>query len=156
MILTRNSLCLFKKNLQKKLHPLLAPWFWLSLGLSQKVTWPACSSFCDHHCHEPSNIIVTNHQNIHHTLSCVGFLLIWHCRLVHVPLQCRIHLPLQCRVHVPHVPWQCRTTPITMPKGHVQPIALGVSFSKAQSSKLERLFFHVSMKRHVRALSFEL
>jgi len=38
----------------------------------------------------------------------------------------------------------------------IQPIPLGVSFSKAQSSKLERLFFHVSVKRDVRALSFEL
>ena len=38
----------------------------------------------------------------------------------------------------------------------VQPIPLGVSFSKAQSSKLERLFCHVSVKRDVLALSFEL
>jgi len=38
----------------------------------------------------------------------------------------------------------------------VQPIPLGVSFSKAQSSKLESLFCHVSVKRDVRALSFEL
>jgi len=38
----------------------------------------------------------------------------------------------------------------------VQPIPLGVSFSKAQSSKLEHLFRHVSVKRDVRALSFEL
>ena len=38
----------------------------------------------------------------------------------------------------------------------LQPIPLGVSFSKAQSSKLERLFCHVSVKRDVRALSFEL
>jgi len=38
---------------------------------------------------------------------------------------------------------------------HVQPIPLGVTFSKAQSSKLERLFCHVSVKRDVRALSFE-
>jgi len=38
----------------------------------------------------------------------------------------------------------------------VQPIPLGVTFSKAQSSKLERLICHVSMKRDVRALSFEL
>jgi len=123
MILTRNSLCLFKKNLKKKLLPLLAvtgPWFWLSLGVSQKVTWPACSSFHDHHCHESSNIIVTNHQNIHPTLSYVGFLLIRHFRLVHLQLQYRIHLPLQCRVHLPYLPWQCRTCPITMPKGHVR------------------------------------
>ena len=40
--------------------------------------------------------------------------------------------------------------------GIAQPIPLGVSFSKAQSSKLERLFCHVLMKRDVRALSFEL
>ena len=33
---------------------------------------------------------------------------------------------------------------------------LGVTFSKAQSSKLERLFCNVSVKRDVRALSFEL
>jgi len=33
---------------------------------------------------------------------------------------------------------------------------LGVIFSKAQSSKLERLFCHVSVKRDLRALSFEL
>jgi len=33
---------------------------------------------------------------------------------------------------------------------------LGVTFSKAQSSKLERLFCHVLVKRDVRALSFEL
>ena len=39
---------------------------------------------------------------------------------------------------------------------HAQPIPLGVTFSKAQSSKLERLFCHVSVKRDVRALSFEL
>jgi len=38
----------------------------------------------------------------------------------------------------------------------VQPIPLGVTFSKAQSSKLERLFCHVLVKRDVRALSFEL
>ena len=31
----------------------------------------------------------------------------------------------------------------------VQPIPLGVTFSKAQSSKLERLFCHVSVKRDV-------
>jgi len=38
----------------------------------------------------------------------------------------------------------------------VQPIPLGVSFSKAQSSKFEHLFCHVSVRREVRALSFEL
>jgi len=38
----------------------------------------------------------------------------------------------------------------------IQPIPLGVSFSKAQSSKLERLRCHVSVKRDLRALSFEL
>jgi len=38
----------------------------------------------------------------------------------------------------------------------VQPIPLGVSMSKAQSSKLEHLFYHVSVKREVRALKFEL
>jgi len=38
----------------------------------------------------------------------------------------------------------------------LQPIPLGVTFSKAQSSKLERLVCHVSVKRDVRALSFEL
>ena len=38
----------------------------------------------------------------------------------------------------------------------LQPIPLGVTFSKAQSSKLERLFCHVSVKRDVGALSFEL
>jgi len=38
----------------------------------------------------------------------------------------------------------------------VQPIPLGVSFLEAQGSKLKRLFCHVSMKRDVRALSFEL
>ena len=38
----------------------------------------------------------------------------------------------------------------------LQSIPLGVSFSKAQSSKLERLFRHVSVKREVRALNFEL
>jgi len=38
----------------------------------------------------------------------------------------------------------------------LQPIPHGVSFSKAQSSKLERLFCYVSMKRDVRALSFGL
>ena len=36
------------------------------------------------------------------------------------------------------------------------PIPLGVTFSKAQSSKLEGLFCHVSVKRDVRAMSFEL
>ena len=39
---------------------------------------------------------------------------------------------------------------------HVQPIPLGVTFSKAQNSKLERLFCRNSVKRDVRALSFEL
>ena len=39
---------------------------------------------------------------------------------------------------------------------NVQPILLGVTFSKAQSSKLESLFCHDSVKRDVRALSFEL
>ena len=39
---------------------------------------------------------------------------------------------------------------------YVQPIPLGVTFSKDQSSKLERLFCHVSVKRDVRTLSFEL
>jgi len=39
---------------------------------------------------------------------------------------------------------------------YVQPIPLGVSFSKAQSSKLERIFCHVSVKRDVRAFSFQL
>jgi len=38
----------------------------------------------------------------------------------------------------------------------VQPIPLGVKFSKAQSSKLERLFCHVSVQRDNRAWSFEL
>jgi len=38
----------------------------------------------------------------------------------------------------------------------LQPIPLGSTFSEAQSSKLQRLFFHVSVKRDVRALSFEL
>jgi len=38
----------------------------------------------------------------------------------------------------------------------VQPIPLEVTFSKAQSSKLERLFYHVSVRRHVRTLSVEL
>jgi len=38
----------------------------------------------------------------------------------------------------------------------VQQIPLGVSFSKSQSSKLKHLFCHVSVKREVRALSFEL
>ena len=37
----------------------------------------------------------------------------------------------------------------------LQPIPLGVSFSKAQSSKLEHLFCHVTVKREVRALSFD-
>ena len=39
---------------------------------------------------------------------------------------------------------------------NVQSIPLGVSFSKAQSSKLEHLFCHVSVKREVRALILEL
>jgi len=38
----------------------------------------------------------------------------------------------------------------------VQSIPLGVSFSKAQSSKLKHLFCHVSVNREVRALIFEL
>ena len=38
----------------------------------------------------------------------------------------------------------------------IQPIPLGVTFLKVQSSKLERLFCHVSVKRDVRALSFQL
>jgi len=37
----------------------------------------------------------------------------------------------------------------------IQPIPLGVTFSKAQSSKLERLFCHGWVKRGVRTLSFE-
>ena len=39
---------------------------------------------------------------------------------------------------------------------YVQPIPLAVTFPKAQSSKLERLFCHVSVKRDVRALISEL
>ena len=39
---------------------------------------------------------------------------------------------------------------------NVQSIPLGVSFSKGQSSKLEHLFCHVSVKREVRALILEL
>ena len=39
---------------------------------------------------------------------------------------------------------------------YVQPIPLGVTFSKAQSSKLERLLCHISAERDVQALSFEL
>jgi len=38
----------------------------------------------------------------------------------------------------------------------LQPIPLGVTFSKAHSSKLGRLCCHVSVKRDFRALSFEL
>jgi len=38
----------------------------------------------------------------------------------------------------------------------VQPIPLGVTISKAESSKLEGLFCHISVKRDVRALSLEL
>jgi len=38
----------------------------------------------------------------------------------------------------------------------VQPISLGVSFLKAQSSKFEHLFCHISAKRELQALSFEL
>jgi len=38
----------------------------------------------------------------------------------------------------------------------VQPIPLGVKFSKAQSFKLERLFLLKHGKRDVRALSYEL
>jgi len=38
----------------------------------------------------------------------------------------------------------------------LQPIPPAVTFSEAQSSKLERLFFHVSVKKDFRALSFEL
>jgi len=38
----------------------------------------------------------------------------------------------------------------------VQSIPLGVSFAKAQSSKLEHLFCHVSVKREDRASNFEL
>jgi len=56
--------------------------------------------------------------------------------------------------------WICRATSahrcVSVPHDVVQPILLGVTFSKAQSSKLERLFCHVSAKRDVRALSFEL
>jgi len=37
----------------------------------------------------------------------------------------------------------------------VQPIPLGVTFSKVQRSRLERLFCHASVRRDVRALSFE-
>jgi len=37
----------------------------------------------------------------------------------------------------------------------VQSIPLGVTFSKAQSSKLEHLFYHVSVKRDVRPVIFE-
>jgi len=43
----------------------------------------------------------------------------------------------------------------TILDSNVQPIPLGVMFSKAQSSKLERLFCHFSAKRDIRALSFE-
>ena len=37
----------------------------------------------------------------------------------------------------------------------IQSIPLGLTFVKSQSSKLESLFFHVSVNRDVRALSFE-
>ena len=39
---------------------------------------------------------------------------------------------------------------------YIQPIPLGVTFSKAPNSKLESLFCHVSVKRNFRALIFEL
>jgi len=48
------------------------------------------------------------------------------------------------------------TTPPSVLVPAVQPIPLGVTFSKVQSSKLELLFCHVSVKRDVRALGFEL
>ena len=48
------------------------------------------------------------------------------------------------------------TSSLDIPQSVIQPIPLGVTFSKAQSSKLERLFCHVSVKKDVRALSFEL
>ena len=38
----------------------------------------------------------------------------------------------------------------------IQSIPLGVTSSKVQNSKLERLFCHVSVKRDVQALSFEI
>ena len=50
-------------------------------------------------------------------------------------------------VHISHTPLMQRC---------VQPTPLWVTYSKAQSSKLERLFCHVSVERDVRALSFEL
>ena len=49
---------------------------------------------------------------------------------------------------------QARKSPRT--KSVVQPIPLGVTFSKAQSSKLESLVCHISGKRDVRDMSFEL
>ena len=38
----------------------------------------------------------------------------------------------------------------------IQPISLGMTFSKAQSSKLVGLFYCIPVKRGLRALSFEL
>ena len=61
--------------------------------------------------------------------------------------------------HIHVQPYSCTANPINMYMNmhiHVQPIPLGVTFSKAQSSKLERLFCHVAVKKDVRALSFEL
>jgi len=56
-----------------------------------------------------------------------------------------------------HAELECsETAGIELLRREVQSISLGMSFSKAQSSKLERLSCHVSVKRDVRALSFEL
>jgi len=62
------------------------------------------------------------------------------------------------RLHVVRtlLPWTCDRGCKCVSSHSVQPIPLGVSFSKAQSSQLEGLFCHFSVKRDVRALSFEL
>jgi len=52
--------------------------------------------------------------------------------------------------------WQNRFRPEFHSNRLLEPIPLEVTFSKPQSSKLERLFCHVSVKRDVWALSFEL
>ena len=61
------------------------------------------------------------------------------------------HIPVSLQTHT----FVSRDTYLCLSR-HIQPIPLGVTFSKAQSSQLERLFCHVSVKRDVRALSFEL
>ena len=92
---------------------------------------------------------VTHMKESCHTCECVASH-IWKCQFAHTKESCLTYEYIVSHTSLSHM-WIHRMSHIW-----IQPIPLGVTFSKAQSSKLEGLFCHVSMKRDVRALSFEL